>query len=97
AGWGLLFTLQPEVAMMLANVRALVLPLFLTASLALISGCGGSPTTPPAGGGPGADYRSKMEQMQKANMENIEKMKKQFGGAPKEENKGPGGKDEPKN
>jgi hypothetical protein len=66
----------------------------LTAPLAFISGCGGSPTTPPSGGG-AIDVKSKMEQMQK-NPEYMEKMKYKLG-TPKDESKAPGVKDEPKN
>jgi hypothetical protein len=71
--------------MMLAKVRALVLPLFLAASLVLISGCGGSPTTAPAGGG--VDLKTKYEQMQK-NTDYMDKMKKQ-GAAPPDATKTP--------
>ena len=71
--------------MMLSIGRALVLPVFLTASLVFLSGCGGSPTTAPAGGG--VDLKTKYEQMQK-NTDYMDKMKKQ-GTAPPDATKTP--------
>jgi hypothetical protein len=71
--------------MMLSIGRAVVLPVFLTASLVFLSGCGGSPTTPPAGGG--FDLKTKYEQGQK-NQEYMEKMKNK-GVAPPDATKTP--------
>jgi len=53
--------------MMFSIVRALVLPVFLTASLALTAGCGDSPTTPLSG--PPPDYQSKYQQQMQQRMQ----------------------------
>jgi hypothetical protein len=52
---------------MLSIVRALVLPVVLTVSLALVAGCGGSPTTPLSG--PPPDYQKRYEQQQQQRMQ----------------------------
>jgi hypothetical protein len=71
--------------MKLSIGRALVLPVVLTASLMFLSGCGGSPTTPPSAGA--IDLKTKYEQMQK-NQEYMEKMKNK-GAAPPDATKTP--------
>jgi hypothetical protein len=58
-------------------IRTLLLPLFLTASLSVLAGCGGSPTSAPPGSG--ADMKEKMMQMQQHQKDMMNKAK---GGPP---------------
>jgi hypothetical protein len=76
---------------MLSIVRPLVLPVVLTASLALVAGCGGSPTTPLAG--PPADYQKQYQQQYQQRMQ--EALQKQKGATPPDAAKSP--KDDEKN